>query len=128
MLIVVVVVGGAAQWSDGRVYPSGPSALGNAAVAGGLEKPVWIKAIYPTIASAYGHATTYPGGAYREGLSSRWLTALGFRYLIEDLYTNEVRTALSPLRVGGGEARLYMRMHMQYQCMRLCMLVYGWGR
>ena len=82
----------ASQWSNGIVFGTGASAMGNAVFAAGLFDPPWGKAAAPVVATGFGYDTTYPQGAYREALSSRWLTTLGFRYVIEDLYANEVRT------------------------------------
>jgi len=72
--------------------------MGNAVFAAGLQEPTWLKAGAPTIASGFGYSTTYPQGAYREALSSRWLAVLGFRYVIDDIFANEVRRARPTLR------------------------------
>ena len=72
-------------WSNGRVFMTGPSAMGNAVFAGGLYEPTWLMGATPTIATGFGHQTTFPGGAFHQSLVAYWLTALGKRYVIEDL-------------------------------------------
>ena len=75
---------------------TGASALGNAVFAAGLYDPPWLKAAAPSIATGFGYDTTYPRGGYRSALVSRWLTVLGFGYVVDDLWANEVRARPTP--------------------------------
>ena len=61
-------------WSNGNVFTVGISADGCASLAVLLEQPKPLKAQLLQWASADGHETTFPGGAFREGLITGWMT------------------------------------------------------
>jgi len=77
------------SWSNGNVFLTGTSAMGNAVIAGLLEYPPWVQAFAPTWFSGNAHATTFQGGAFRYGLVQNWLTVLGFIFTLQEVRENE---------------------------------------
>ena len=88
----------AQPWSNGRVFMTGASAMGNAVFAAGLYEPQWLEAITPTIATGFGHQTTFPGGAFHQSLVAYWLAVLGYRDVIDEIFEHEVRRRPGPRR------------------------------
>jgi predicted acyl esterase len=60
-------------WSDGTVYTVGGSADGITQFVDVLQEPPWLKGQFIIVATIDALSTVFPGGAYREGLISRWL-------------------------------------------------------
>jgi len=60
-------------WSNSEVFGSGISADGCGALTQLLEKPPHLKGQLIMWSSADGHKTSYPGGAFREGLLTGWM-------------------------------------------------------
>ena len=63
-------------WSDGNVYSAGISADGCGAAAMVLSQPKPLKGQLLHWASADGHETCFPGGAFREGLVTGWMSMM----------------------------------------------------
>jgi predicted acyl esterase len=61
-------------WSNGKVFTVGISADGCASLAVLLEEPKSLRGQLLQWASADGHETTFPGGSFREGLITGWMT------------------------------------------------------
>jgi len=64
----------AQPWSNGNVFTTGISADGCGLAAMLLTQPPALKGQLLQWASANGHETTFPGGAFREGLVTGWMT------------------------------------------------------
>jgi len=64
------------EWSDGNVYSAGISADGCGSAAMVLSQPKPLKGQLIQWASADGHETCYPGGAFREGLVTGWMSMM----------------------------------------------------
>jgi len=63
-------------WSNGDIFTVGISADAISAYADFIIENPFIKGGYEMWGSAYGHETSYWGGAYREDLISHWLLTL----------------------------------------------------
>lgn len=63
-------------WFDGHVFSFGVSADGCSAVTQVLSKPAWLKGQFIVWATGDSHSTLFPGGSYREGLVTGYMTAM----------------------------------------------------
>ncbi|KAH9254164.1 hypothetical protein BASA81_007753 [Batrachochytrium salamandrivorans] len=64
------------EWSNGRVYSCGVSADGIGTAAMILTQPKPLQGQVLMWATMEGHATVYPGGVFRQGLITGWMTLM----------------------------------------------------
>lgn len=64
------------EWSNGRVYSCGVSADGIGTAAMILTRPKPLQGQVLMWATMEGHATVYPGGVFRQGLITGWMTLM----------------------------------------------------
>lgn len=64
------------HWSNGKVYSIGVSADGCGSAAMILSQPPQLKGQVIMWASMNGHETSFPGGAFREGLLTGWMSMM----------------------------------------------------
>ena len=96
----------AQPWSSGEVLLRGGSANGIPIYVAAQVAPTPVRAIYPIVASADLHSTTFQGGAYRLSLISWWLAGQGFADVEEEIFAHEGRDAWwDPVDLFGHEDR-----------------------
>ena len=93
------------EWSDGNVYSAGISADGCGSAAMVLSQPKPLKGQLIQWASADGHETCYPGGAFREGLVTGWMSMMATMTKGHSL--KSVRASLSPAPRVGSDAYFF---------------------
>jgi len=94
----------AQPWSNGRVFTMGGSANGVTQLAGMTAEPPWFKGMAPMVASMHGHKTVYDGGAFRTGLVTPWMLALGFPDTLLEVMQHEGDTEYwDPINIPGNE-------------------------
>jgi predicted acyl esterase len=96
------------SWSDGTIYTVGGSADGITQFVDVLQQPPWLKGQFIIWATIDALTTVYPGGAYREGLISRWMKSTVPKQAVEKIAEvkqhNGAGTWWDPLNVSSPNA------------------------